>query len=286
MTVRIITDSASDIPQIQAEKWNITVIPLKVRFGETEYLDGVTLKPREFYEKLVETDEVPKTSQIPPFEYEELFRKAKEAGEEVLCFTMSSGVSGCYQSACLAAQMFEEGVTVIDTKQFCISEYIIVERAVQLRDEGKKAGEIADIIREEMKDAHVIAVFNTLEYLKLGGRMSAAAAAAGNLLAIKPVLTIEEGIVKVIGKARGSRRSNNLLSEAVTKLGGIDFSRPLCLGYAGFNDELLRKYMNDSAYLYEGHEEALKIAKVGAAIGTYSGPGAIALAFFAKEGRQ
>ena len=243
----------------------------------------MTLKPRALYEKLVETDEVPKTSQIPPFEYEQLFRRARNAGEDVLCFTMSSGVSGCYQSACLAAQMFEEGVTVIDTKQFCISEYIIVERAVQLRNAGKTAGEIADIIREEMKDAHVIAVFNTLEYLKLGGRMSAAAAAAGNLLAIKPVLTIEEGIVNLIGKARGSRRSNNMLSEAVTKLVGIDFSRPLCLGYAGFNDELLQKYMKDSAYLYEGHEDALKIAEVGATIGTYSGPGAIALAFFAKK---
>ena len=283
MTVRIITDSASDIPQTQAEQWNITVIPLKVRFGETEYLDGVTLKPRAFYEKLVETDEVPKTSQIPPFEYEQLFRRARNAGEDVLCFTMSSGVSGCYQSACLAAQMFEEGVTVIDTKQFCISEYIIVERAVQLRNAGKTAGEIADIIREEMKDAHVIAVFDTLEYLRLGGRMSAAAAAAGNLLVIKPVLTIEEGIVNLIGKARGSRRSNNMLSEAVTKLVGIDFSRPLCLGYAGFNDELLQKYMKDSTYLYEGHEESMKIAEVGATIGTYSGPGAIALAFFAKH---
>lgn len=283
MAVRILTDSASDITQTQAAAWGIRVLPLKVRFGEEEYLDGVNLMPREFYSKLIETDEVPKTSQITPYEYDCEYKAAVEAGDELICFTMSSGVSGCYQSACLAAQMFEEGVTVIDTKQFCISEYIIVERAVQLRDEGKTAAEIADIINDEMKDAHVIAVFNTLEYLKLGGRMSAAAAAAGNLLAIKPVLTIEEGIVKLIGKARGSRKSNNLLSEAVTKLGGIDFSRPLCLGYAGFNDELLQKYMKDSAYLYEGHEDALKIAEVGATIGTYSGPGAIALAFFAKK---
>ena len=283
MAIRILTDSASDISPEKAQEWKIKVIPLKVRFGDVEYLDGVTLRPKQFFEKLIETDELPKTSQIVPYEYEQEFEAAKSAGDQLICFCMSSGVSGCYQSACLAAREYEDCVTVIDTQQFCISEYIIVERAVQLRDEGKNADEIADIIRDEMKDAHVIAVFNTLEYLKLGGRMSAAAAAAGNLLAIKPVLTIEEGIVKVIGKARGSRRSNNLLSEAVTKLGGIDFSRPLCLGYAGFNDELLQKYMKDSAYLYEGHEDALKIAEVGATIGTYSGPGAIALAFFAKK---
>ena len=283
MGVRIITDSASDITQEQAKEWNITVLPLTVRFGEEEYLDGVTLKPREFYEKLIETDEVPKTSQVAPGEYEKEFRAAKEAGDSVICFTISSGVSGCYQSACLAAADYEDTVSVIDSGQFCISERIIVERAMQMRDEGMSANEITAIMKEELKDAHVIAVFNTLEYLKLGGRLSAAAAAAGNLLAIKPVLTIEDGIVKLIGKARGSRRSNNLLSEAVTKLGGIDFGRPVCLGYTGFSDEVLRKYMRDSAYLYEGHEAELRVAEVGATIGTYAGPGAIALAFFAKK---
>lgn len=283
MAVRIITDSASDIRQSQAEEWGIKVIPLKVRFGEEEYLDGVTMKPREFYSRLVETDEVPKTSQITPYEYDREFKAAREAGDELICFTMSSGVSGCYQSACLAASDYDEGIYVIDTKQFCISQYIIVQRAVQLRDMGNSAADIVRIITDEQQDAHVIAVFNTLEYLKLGGRLSAAAAAAGNLLAIKPVLTIEDGIVKIIGKARGSRRGNNLLSEAVTKLGGIDFDRPVCLAYSGFSDEVLRKYMNDSAYLYEGYEDRLQIAEVGATIGTYSGPNAIALAFFAKK---
>ena len=283
MAVRILTDSASDITQTQAAAWGIRVLPLKVRFGEEEYLDGVNLMPREFYSKLIETDEVPKTSQITPYEYDCEYKAAVEAGDELVCFTMSSGVSGCYQSACLAAQAYETGIHVIDTRQFCISEYIIVQRAVQLRDAGKTAAEIIKQIQEELNDAHVIAVFNTLEYLKLGGRLSAAAAAAGNLLAIKPVLTIEEGAVKIIGKARGSRKGNNLLSESVVRLGGIDFDRPVCLAYSGFSDEVLRKYMQDSAYLYKGFEDRLQITEVGATIGTYSGPDAIALAFFAKK---
>ena len=282
MAIRILTDSASDISPEKAQEWNIKVIPLKVRFGDVEYLDGVTLRPKQFFEKLIETDELPKTSQIVPYEYEQEFEAAKSAGDQLICFCMSSGVSGCYQSACLAAREYEDCVTVIDTQQFCISEYIIVERAVQLRDQGLSYDELVRTIRAELGEAHVIAVFDTLEYLRLGGRLSAAAALTGTLLSIKPVLTIEEGVVKILGKARGSRHSENMLTENVAKLGGIDFSRPVCLGYTGMSDDFLQKYVQDSAALYTGYEDHLQVAEVGATIGTYSGPGAIAVAFCAK----
>ena len=288
MSVRIITDSASDISQELAKELNITVLPLKVRFGEEEFLDGVTLSNRQFYERLIETDEIPKTSQITPFEYRNHFEKAVKAGEQVICFTLSSGVSGSYQSACVAAQEFEGDVFVVDTQQFCISEAIIVERAVQMRDSGMDAAAIYEAIEEEKKDAHVLAIFNTLEYLKLGGRISAAAAFAGGLLSLKPVLTIEDGVVKILGKARGSRNGNNMLTEFAEKLGGIDFERPFCFGYTGFSDETLKKYIHDSARLYEdkidvNNPDKFRIHKVGATIGTYAGPGAIAVAFFAAK---
>ena len=288
MSVRIITDSASDISQELAKELNITVLPLKVRFGEEEFLDGVTLSNRQFYERLIETDEIPKTSQITPFDYRSSFEKAVKAGEQVVCFTLSSGVSGSFQSACVAAQEFEGDVFVVDTQQFCISEAIIVERAVQMRDKGMSASEIYAAIEEEKKDAHVLAIFNTLEYLKLGGRISAAAAFAGGLLSLKPVLTIEDGVVKILGKARGSRNGNNMLTEFAQKLGGIDFERPFCFGYTGFSDETLKKYIHDSARLYEdkidvNDPDKFRIHKVGATIGTYAGPGAIAVAFFAAK---
>ena len=288
MSVRIITDSASDISQEWAKDWSITVLPLKVRFGEEEFLDGVTLSNREFYERLIETDEIPKTSQITPFEYRNHFEKAVKAGEQVICFTLSSGVSGSYQSACVAAQEFEGDVFVVDTQQFCISEAIIVERAVQMRDSGMDAAAVFEAIEVEKKDAHVLAIFNTLEYLKLGGRISAAAAFAGGLLSLKPVLTIEDGVVKILGKARGSRNGNNMLTEFAQKLGGIDFERPFCFGYTGFSDETLKKYIHDSARLYEdkidvNDPDKFRIHKVGATIGTYAGPGAIAVAFFAAK---
>ena len=279
--IHIITDSASDISQEKAKEWGITVLPLTVRFGEDEYLDGVTLSPHDFYEKLVETDEIPKTSQISPYVYKDAFEKAMSEGNQVLCFCLSSGVSGSYRSACMAARDYPGQVFVIDTKQFCVSQYIIVERAVQLREVGVSAEKIAETILREQKDAHVIAVFDTLEYLKLGGRISSAVAVVGNILRVKPVLTIEEGVVKLLGKARGSRNSENMLTQFIGQMGGIDFDRPLCLGYTGFDDTFLKKYIKDSAFLYEGHEDCLQIAPVGATIGTYAGPGAIALAFFA-----
>ncbi len=282
MAVRIATDSASDIPQEKAKEWGITVIPLKVRFGEEEYLDGVTLSPHEFYKKLIETDEIPKTSQISPFEYAELFKEAEAAGDEMIFFSLSAGVSGSYQSAMIAASDFSDNIHVIDTRQFCISEYIIVQRAVQLRDKGMSAKEIVETVSEEMKKAHVISVFDTLEYLKLGGRLPAAAAFLGNMLMIKPVITIEEGVVKVIGKARGSKNSRNMLMEFVEKTGGIDFSMPVCLAYSGYSEDVLEKYVEDSKALYEGNEDKLQYATVGATIGTYAGPGAIALAYFEK----
>ncbi len=283
MGIRIIADSASDISQEKAREWGVTIMPLTVRFHEEEYLDGVTITPREFYEKLVETDELPKTSQITPYRYEEEFKKAVADGDKVICFCLSSGVSGSYQSACLAAGNYEENVTVIDTRQFCISEYIIVQRAAQLRDQGLSYESLVETIREELKEAHVLAVFDTLEYLKLGGRISPAAAAIGNILSLKPVLTIEDGVVKVLGKARGSKKSGNMLSQFIEETGGIDFSRPVCLAFSGIDESYLQKYVKDSAHLYAGHEDKLQTAYVGSTIGTYSGPGAIAVAFFAKK---
>ena len=280
--VRILTDSASEISQEKAKEWGITVIPLKVRFGDEEYLDGVTLSCKDFYKKLVEKAEIPKTSQITPYEYSQEFEKAKEAGDELICLCLSSGVSGAYQSACMAASEYTN-VYVIDTKQFCISEFIIVQRAIQLRDKGLSAKEIADTISEDLKYAHVIAAFDTLEYLKLGGRLSSAAAFAGNFLMIKPVLTIEEGVVKILGKARGSRNKHNMLMEFVKNSGGIDYDKPTCLGYTGLSDDLLIKYVEDSKELYEGYEDRIQYAEVGATIGTYAGPGAIAFAFFEKH---
>ena len=282
MGVTIIADSASEVSQETAKEWGIKVIPLKIRFGEEEYLDGVTLSNKRFYEKLIESDELPKTSQISPADYEDCFKAAVEAGDEVVCLTISSGVSGCVQSANIAAAEYEGKVHVVDTMQFCISYYILVEYAVRLRDAGKSAKEIADEITRVREKAIVLAVFDTLEYIKAGGRLSSTAAFVGEILSIKPVITITNGIVDVIGKARGSKKGNNMLIEKVKAIGGIDFTMPVVTGYTGLSDEYLQKYLEDSRDLYDGDISDIRKVSVGATVGTYAGPGAIAVAFYPK----
>ncbi len=283
MAVRIITDSASDISQETAKQWNIKVIPMHVRFGKEEFLDGVTLSNQEFYERLNAADQLPKTSQITPAEYEAEFEAAKESDDSVICFCLSSGVSGSYQSACLAAEEYKGTAYVIDTRQFCVSQYIQVQRAVQLRDEGKSAEEIVSILENEKTDSHVVAIFDTLEYLKMGGRINPVLALAGTILSIKPLLTIEDGVVKILAKVKGMKRGHALMTEWVQKLGGIDYSRPFCFAYTGISDEKMRDYIGNTNLLEDQDKENAPITKVGATIGTYAGPGAIAVAFFSKH---
>lgn len=282
MSVRILCDSASDITQKQAKEWKIEVLPLKILWDGEEYLDGVTMKPEDFYEKLIETDELPTTSQLSPYDFDKAFQEVVDAGDTAVCFTISSKLSGTYQSACIAKEEFGDKIIVVDTLNAAVGEQIIVKRAMELRDSGKSAQEIADIINEEKKKVKVIALIDTLEYLKKGGRISATTAMAGTVLNIKPVVAIEDGEIGVLGKARGSKNGNNKLMELVQKE-GIDFTRPFLLTYAGLNDDLLQKYIKDSSSIYEGKVQELGIVLLGSVIGTHVGPGAIGIAFFAEN---
>ena len=162
MSIRIITDSASDITQAEAKKRNLTVIPLKTLFGDREYLDGVTIDHETFYHKLIESDVLPTTSQIAPFDYEERFREAVEQGDEVLCITLSSKLSGCCQSANIAAEEFPGRVTVVDSLNVAIGQRILVELALQARDAGKGAQEISDLLNESKQHIRLIALLDTL----------------------------------------------------------------------------------------------------------------------------
>lgn len=285
MSVKILVDSACDILPEYARKLDIHLIPLKTIFGEEEFLDGVTMSHEEFFEKLVETDEFPRTSQIPPFEYQENFEKAAENGDDVVCITLSSKISGCYQSACIAAAETDGKVVVVDSENASLGQRILVERAVELRSEGRSAREIADALDCEKKDIRLIALLDTLEYLKKGGRISTTAAAVGSMLSIKPVIALSDGEVKVLGKARGSKNGNNLLTELLKREGPVDFDRTYCLAYSGLSDRLLRKYVEDNRAVFEGkcRPEDLPVTTIGCTIGSHIGPGAIGVAFFVRK---
>ena len=278
MKTQIIVDSASDLPQNNDA--GLIVIPLRVNFGDEEYLDGVTLDHNTFYEKLIESDTLPKTSQITPSIYEEYINKALENADEVIIITLSSKLSGTYQSACIAADSFEGKVFVVDSKNATCGEAVLTMLAVELVNQGKTAKEAAEILTKEADKIHLVALLDTLEYLKKGGRISGAVAMAGNLLSLKPVVCIEDGEVKFLGTARGSKRGNNYLIEEIDKIGGVNFNKPFYLAYTGLSDILLQKYITDCGDLWKNHTDNLPIMRVGSTIGTHIGPGAIAVAFF------
>ena len=279
--MEIIVDSGCDIVAEDAEKMGIHVLPLKVIFGDEEYLDGHDLTHKQFYEKLIETDELPTTSQISPGEYLDAFNRS--SSDEIICITLSAKLSGCYQSANIAADDTDKTVYLVDSESVAIGQRILTEMAVRLRDQGMSAKDIVDTLESEKKGLKIIALLDTLEYLKKGGRISGAAAAAGTILAIKPVVSMEDGEVVVLGKARGSKMGNNRLIEIVKSSGGIDFDKPLCLAYSGLSRIMLDKYIQDSRELYPMEPEKLPVSTIGSAIGTHIGPGAVALAFFCKK---
>lgn len=283
MSIRIITDSACDLTLDEAKKLGIEVVPLKTFFGEEEYRDGIDLDHDGFFQKLIETDVFPTTSQVSPYEYEEIFKKAVADGDEVLCITISSKLSGCYQSAWIASKEFEGKVFIVDSENACIGQRILVEYACKLRDENHSIQKIAEILDKKKKDIRLLALIDTLEYLKKGGRISAMTAIAGNLLSIKPVIAIMHGEVVVVGKARGSKAGNNKLTELINQEGNIDFDMPICLAYSGLSDILLKKYMQDFSYMYKDKRDALPVSSIGCAIGTHIGPGGIAVAFFVEK---
>ena len=277
MKTRIIVDSTADLlPEVKAR---VHTVALTVHFGDTEYIDGVTIDHQTFYEKLIESDVLPTTSQATPDAFAREFEKAKQAGEAAVVITLASRFSGTCQSAMIAAADYEN-IHVVDSGSAAMGSGILVELALQLLDRGMSAGEIARCLEEEKQKIVVVALVDTLEYLKRGGRVSKAVAFAGGVLNIKPVLSVTDGEIRMLGKARGSKMGNNLLVQEIEKAGGIDFTKPVLLGYSGISDALLRKYIDDSRHIWEGRLDRVRYTSVGSVIGTHAGPGAVVVAFF------
>lgn len=277
MSVKIIIDSTADLlPQV---KEKLTVVPLTVHFGEEEYIDGVTITHSKFYEKLAETDVMPHTSQATPTAFSDEFDKVGEDGAVVI--TLSGKLSGTYQSAMIAASEYEN-IFVVDSGSVAIGTGILAEKALKLADSGMDAKSIANILEKEKEKIIIIALVDTLEYLKRGGRIPPTIAFAGGLLNIKPVLAVQNGEIIMLGKARGSKQGNNLLVTEIEKAGGVDFESPIMLGYTGLSDLMLKKYIEDSAALWQGNTDSLRYTIIGSVIGTHAGPDAVAVAFFKK----
>ena len=284
MSVKIITESVADLRPELAKKWDVEVLPLMIRIGDRDYVDGVELTPNRFYELMIEVDELPKTSQVPPIMYEEAVDKALGNGDEVVIISISSHLSGCCRNAMMVASEHEGQVYAVDSLSGSIGMLCLIDLAVRLRDEGKSAKEIYDILEEKKRELNVIFLLDTLDYVQKGGRISKTTALAGRLLGIKPVIGVDDGKIAILGRARGSKSGCNMLIDSVLKNGGIDFKMPIYFGYSGLTDIKLKKYIEDSKPLYEHKVDGeFNIVQLGSTIGTYSGPGAIGFAYFGRK---
>lgn len=281
--IRIITDSASDIPNNDKVPANLSILPLTIRFGEEEFQDGVTITNEEFYNKLTGGDILPKTSQVTPFAFEEEIQKALDNGEKVIIITLSSGLSGTYQSACIAASNFDKDVTVIDSFMATVSEQIFVDYALKLVDSGMEYDKIVETLENDKKKLKLVGPLDTLEYLKKGGRISAAAAVFGSALSIKPVITLVDGKVEVATKARGRKNAVEstlkILRESET---GVDLEKPVAIGYSGNEKDMLNIFVETSKTNGNINLENWKVVSIGSTIGTYTGPDSIILGYFEK----
>ena len=212
MGVKIIVDSAADVAEQYRQR--LTVVPLTVCFGEESYLDGVTLNKQEFYQKLVETDVVPTTSQATPDAFDQVFRQLALAGDSAVVITISSKLSGTYQSACIAAEDYDN-IYVVDSLNVATGSGVLAEYALQCVDRGMGARELAEHLTKVREDIYVIALLDTLEYLKKGGRITPAAAAVGTVLNLKPVLTIQGEQLDAFAKVRGMKAAKKRMIAAL-----------------------------------------------------------------------
>ena len=233
--IRILTDSASDILPAEAEQLGVTVIPLNVTLEDGTVLrDGVDMTPTVYYGVMARCHKLPTTSQPSPELFQRFFLEAAAAGDEVVGIFLSHELSGTCQCARLAADMANvDNVLFVDSESVCLGESLLVRLAVQLRDAGKTAGQIAATLEHAKEHLHLVAVIDDLKYLRKGGRLPAAVAVAGGMLGIKPLITIKEGKVVMAGKARGLPGAYVALFKKIEELGGIRTCADALAGWLG-----------------------------------------------------
>ena len=273
--VKIVVDSTADMRQEIREQ--VEMVHLTVHFGKEEYVDRIDLSSHAFYKKLQTCKDLPTTSQAAPYAFSEVFEPLVEEGHEVVAIVVSGALSGTCQSANIAAVDHPGKVFVVDSRSIAIGSGILAEYAVELRNKGLGAAEIAREIEAVKDKVKLFAVVDTLEFLQRGGRVSKTVAIAGGMLSVKPLIGLEDGSIKMMGKARGNKQANALMDEKISQL-GIDWDKPCMLGYTGVSDELLQKYRAQSG-IWTGDVYGSTVSGV---VGTHAGPGAVAVAFFAK----
>lgn len=281
MSIRIITDSSSDLTPAEAQKLGVELVSMSIQFGEHSFLDGVDLEKSRFYQLLAEGKDNPSTAQPAPADFLRPLEAAVAAGDEAVVITLSSVLSGTYQSAVIAKDMCGDGsIYVVDSLSATAGVQIMAEYACKLRDQGLTAKEIAEKVEGLKGRIRIFAVIDTLEYLRRGGRLSNLQASIGTVTKLKPVISVREGAVSVVGKAFGTAAATKQLLKFLSEH-PIDETFPAFALYSDDKsrvDEFLPKLQE-----VEALPEDLRFCSIGPTIGTHIGPGAVGMAYVEQE---
>ncbi len=282
MSLKIIADSVSDIPKEIRANLNIEIVPLEVNFSHASYKDSIELESKEFFEMLTKTDKLPTTSQVNPGDFIETFKKHLETGDDIVCITLSSKLSGTYSAAVTAVEFLEAGdrITVIDSKSVSLGYGLMVIEASEMLSHGANKDEIIAKIESRINGIENIFVFDTLTYLHKGGRLSAGEAVIGGLLNIKPIITVEDGELKSMDKVRGRKKTIQWVVKKM-KDSQIDFSNVRVALYHADDYEYMMEFKNKIDA--ELNVKEWIIGEVGAVVGTHSGPGCVAISYVSEQ---
>lgn len=279
--IKIITDSTSDIDLTYAQELDIDIVPLKVIINGKEYKDRIDLQPEQFYDLLVNSDTLPSTSQPSPQDFANLYETAKDNKDSVIVITLSSTISGTYQSANLAKDLVEyDDIYVIDSLGTTQMQRLLVLKAIALRNEGMTAQDIYTFLEEYKHRIRLYAFVDTLEYLYKGGRLSKTAATAGTLLKFKPIIGFDDGKLEMFAKARGAQKATAKIIDLIQQNGEMDLDEPICIGYNGSTDGL-DKFEDTLREAFHFGETLHGV--IGPVIGTHAGPGARLITYVVKK---
>lgn len=277
MAVRIVTDSTADLPGEQAEALGITVVPLTVFFGDEAYLDGVDLDSAGFYKKLAGSKDLPRTSQPSPANFQEAFtRLIDEGADAILSIHLSSKLSGTYSSACTARDTLPDDVKkipidIVDSLSISVGMSQAIMRAAREAREGLGVEEIRAHFEDELARTRILAVLDTLEFVRRGGRIGRAGALLGNMLSFKPIISLKDGEVVAVERPRTRGKAYERVTQLLHDAGTVEH-----VSIASSNDEVGQQLAEAVRTVYTGD---LPIYHLGAALGTHTGPGTAAIAY-------
>lgn len=278
MGVKIITDSTSDIPESIISDLDIEVVPLNIHIGQDNFKHGVDIGTDEFYTKLLTGSELPKTSQPSPGEFLDVYNKFLDQSDAIVSIHVTSKLSGTYNSAIQAKSELNvtKPIEVVDSATVSMALGLIVIRAAKIAKDGGTLEEVLKEIEHCSSNTEVLVVLDTLDYLEKGGRIGKASALIGSILSLKPILTVEDGIVGTFGKARTFTKAMNSLEEAIKGFTPVSDASVFYSTDKSVADDMIDRLSG----IVE--PDKLVVSRIGPTVGTYAGPKAIAVAVIKK----